>query len=455
MNQNNTLTRSKIYAIIGWLALVVLAMMLAGCQQATTGAPVTAETNPAVTATRPQTPTTSPTQLSTSTPTATPENTTMTLTLWTIEPISGLANDEAAAYFEQTISGFERANPGVSVNVLVKKPSGKGGVLDFLRTANDVAPDILPDVVVMNATDLELAFTERLIQPLDGKLDRSIVQDLLPAARRVGTVQENLAGVPLGIDMQHTAYNSRVFTQTNVIWSDVLSSSASYSFPAKGNNGLVNDVTLSHYFAAGGNLLDDEGRPKIDEQPLRDTLDFYQQLLEAGQIDAALLEAATTEEIWPQFLDGQTDIAQISVRQYLIDQETVDFAQPGPAPLPTAGSTSVGVMHAWVFSLVTSDINRQEEALRLMESFLSTEANGSWNQINKSIPVRDSSFQQLAGDNPYWQLLTTQLNAARPEPRFTGYDRVGRIFQQAVEQVLRGEATAEEAASTAVDALTQ
>jgi maltose-binding protein MalE len=60
----------------------------------------------------------------------------------------------------------------------------------------------------------------------------------------------------------------------------------------------------------------------------------------------------------------------------------------------------------------------------------------------------------LAGDDPYWAYLTEQLNTAQPQPGFTGYDQIGRIFQQAVEQVIRGEATPDEAAAAAVDALT-
>ena len=112
-------------------------------------------------------------------------------------------------------------------------------------------------------------------------------------------------------------------------------------------------------------------------------------------------------------------------------------------------------MHGWVFVLVTDDVNRQAAALKLIESFMSTRNNVTWNNINNSIPIRDSAFQQISGDDPYWIFLGEQLNTARPEPRFTGYDRIGRIIQQAVEQVLRGEATADEAAATAVDALAQ
>jgi maltose-binding protein MalE len=100
-------------------------------------------------------------------------------------------------------------------------------------------------------------------------------------------------------------------------------------------------------------------------------------------------------------------------------------------------------------------VGRQDAALRLIETFLSTTNNADWNRLNKSIPVRDTAYQQLAGDDPYWIFLTNQLNTARPEPRFTQYDRIGRIMQQAVEQVIRGEATADEATDTAIDALAQ
>jgi maltose-binding protein MalE len=104
--------------------------------------------------------------------------------------------------------------------------------------------------------------------------------------------------------------------------------------------------------------------------------------------------------------------------------------------------------------LVTNDINRQRAALRLIEWFLSTNNNATWNNLNKSIPTRDTAFQQLAGDDPYWAFLTEQLNTAQPQPGFTGYDQVGRIIQQAVEQVIRGEVTPDQATTTAVDALT-
>jgi ABC-type glycerol-3-phosphate transport system substrate-binding protein len=383
----------------------------------------------------------------------TPEDDTITLTVWTIEDISPEAQDDSGDFISNSLRNFRRVNPNIKVEMLLKKPSGKGGMLDFLRTARNVAPTILPDVAVLNATDLNQAYADGLIQPLDGRLDRSIVQDLIPAARKMGTVDNNLVGVPLGLELEHTVYNTRTFTSPLVLWTDVLSSNTKYLFPAKGINGLVNDTTLSLYFSAGGKLLDEQGLPTIDEQILQDVLEFYQQALDNGVIDAAILEAATPEELWPTYLEAKAGIAQITVRQYLTDREVLRNTSFAPLPVQNEGDTPVLITHGWTLVLIADDRQRQVAALSLIEAFMTTANNATWNSINKSIPTRDTSFQKLASNDPYWLFLTEQLNTAQPLPDFVGYDRIGRIIQQAVEQVIRGEATPEEATATAIDAL--
>lgn len=384
----------------------------------------------------------------------TPESGTLTLTFWSIEAISPKAEGETGNFIANSLRSFETNNPNIKINLLLKKSSGKGSVLDFLKTAKSVAPSILPDVAVLNATDLNQAYSAGLLQTLDNRLDRSIVQDLLPAARKMGTVDQRLVGVPLNLDMEHAVYNTTVFTAAPMLWSTVLSSNTRYLFPAKGTNGLINDTTLSQYFSAGGAFRPDQEALKIDDQVLRNVLTFYQQALENEVITSTLLEAATVEELWPAYQAGQAGLTQISVRQYLTDRDSLENSAFAAIPVQTMQDTPVAITHGWTLVLITTDINRQRAALRLMEWFLSTSNNATWSNLNQSIPSRDSAFQQLAGDDPYWAFLTEQLNTAQPQPGFSGYDQLGRILQQAVEQVIRGEATADEATATAMDALT-
>ena len=447
----------KFYIQIAIAPLFVIAILFAGCQSINptdelieNDPPVETTSSPVATRA-----VASPKPTSTSAPTSTPEGQPITLTFWTVEEISAQAEGDAGVFFDNSIKTFDRANPDVEVNVLVKKPGGKGGILDFLRTSKKAAPSVMPDVVIIRATDLDQAYFEGLIQPLDGKLDRAIIKDLLPASRRVGTVEDALVGVPLGLEMEHTVYNTGVFTAAPVIWTDVLSRNTDYLFPAKGVNGIVNDVTLSQYLSAGGVLLDEDEIPTLDERALRDVLSFYEQANAQGLIDAVSLESAITEDLWPTYLAGQAGLTQVNVRQYLTDRDQLNNSLYSPLPIQSETGTPVGVMHAWVLVLVTDDVGRHDAALRLIESFLSTGNNAEWNSINKSIPVRDTAYQELAGDDPYWEFLTNQLNTAQPEPRFAGYDKLGRIMQQAVEQIIRDGVTAEEATTTAMDALTK
>jgi ABC-type glycerol-3-phosphate transport system substrate-binding protein len=449
-------TKSISWPVVAMLAIGLVSLVSTACRANDPAAENSADSPAAeVSATTVSGPTPAAQASPSPTVAATSEDLPIILTFWTVEDVSPMAEGDLGDFFERSLTGFEQANPEIEVELLVKKASGKGGVVDFLRTAGEVAPSVLPDVVVMDATDLSQAYGDGLMQTLDGRLDRSIVQDLLPAARRMGTVNDTLAGVPLGIEMEHSVYNTLTYTDTAVLWTDVLSQTNGYVFPARGMNGLVNDATLSQYFTSGGELLDDEGVPKFDDRILQDVLEFYQQARQSGIISDVLLEAASPEELWPTYLSGNAHVAQVSVRQYLTDRGLLNNSVVGPLPAQDAANTPAGVMHGWVLVLITDDVDRQDAALRLIEFFLSTTQNAGWNGINKSIPVRDTSFQQLAGEDPYYSFLTEQLNSARPEPRFSDYDRVGRILQQAVEQVLRGEATPEEATITAIDALAQ
>ncbi len=398
-----------------------------------------------------------PTPATTATPvsTETPEDTTLTLTVWTIESTSPDAEGEAGDFIRNSLRNFERTHPNTEVEVQLKKASGKGGLLDFLRTSSKVAPTIMPDVAILNATDLNQAYKDGLIQSLEGRLDRAVVQDLLPAARRMGTVDNKLVGVPLGLEMEHTVYNTSTFTAPLVLWSDVLSSNTRYLFPAKGINGLVNDTTLSFYFSTGGKLLDDQGNPTIDERVLMKVLDFYRLARENNIIDETILEATTTEELWPNYLQADAKLTQISTSQFITDRHILNSTSYAPLPVQDPEDIPVLITHGWAMVLITDDIERQNEALSLIESFMSTPNNATWNAINRTIPTRDTSYQILAQNDDYWAYLAEQLNTAQPQPNFSGYDRIGRIIQQAVRQVISGEATPEEATTTAIDALAQ
>ena len=74
----------------------------------------------------------------------------ITLKLWLPEELDPYDRRAGANVLAQQLSDFsDTYYPDLQVEVTVKKAHGRGGLLDFMRTARDAAPSILPDLVVL------------------------------------------------------------------------------------------------------------------------------------------------------------------------------------------------------------------------------------------------------------------------------------------------------------------
>lgn len=80
--------------------------------------------------------------------------------------------------------------------------------------------------------------------------------------------------------------------------------------------------------------------------------------------------------------------------------------------------------------------------------------NATWSRATAYLPTRYAAFNLIGDSDPYWPFLQRQLEVAVPPPAFPEYDQIGRVLQQAVIEVLSEEATPEEAAIAAIDAIT-
>ena len=373
------------------------------------------------------------------------------LTLWTIKAVSPQAEGDAGAVFDNGLTAFENTHPDVQISVVLKNDSGKGSVPDYLRTASQAAPNVLPDLVVLNMVDLAHAAQTGVVVPLDGLLLPSLVDDLLPGARAAGVVDGQLMGVPFEMNVEHLIYNTNKVTSTPITWTGVISADTTYVFPAKGKNGLVNDAFLIQYLALGGRLQDDEGRPFLDEQALRAALGYYHQGVEEGVIPPKVLAVSSPDEIWPDYVAAQVGMAHVSGSRFLGDRSVLNSTDY--AGVPTHDGTPLTIGHGRALAIVAQDPDRQALAARLIEWLMEPDNNVAWSRATLYLPTRYAAFDLIGDEDPYWTFLEHQLETAVPSPSFAEYDQIGRVLQQAVIEVLSEEATPEEAAAAAVDAI--
>ncbi len=427
------------------LLVVWLAVLIAGCQAAV----------PSPMPTPDAWPTPSPTAGG-ETPTATPTGAStgplvVTLNLWLPEDLSPYGEDPAASLLLQRLEEFRQAYPGLQVQVTVKRAEGRGGLLDFLRTASAAAPAVLPDLVVLDVDDFRVAAQAGLVQPLDGLLLDELLADGFPFAGELGQVGGQAMGLPLAVDLEHAAYAPALVGEMPVSWTAVLSLSAPFAFPAAGQDGRIADATLAQYLGAGGRLTDGQGNPQLEAEPLTAVLDFYARASAAGVVSpTVVLSLADADACWALLQNGQAGVAVVDAHRFWTER------LPGlaPAPLPSRDGRPVAlVTGGWLLAVVTSDPQRQQQAMGLMEWLLEPSFAAAWTEALGYLPAGRGALAAWAVTGAERDTLAAVLESAHPPLAPPLREAVGAPLQVALESVLRGRRGPAEAAATAAQAV--
>jgi ABC-type glycerol-3-phosphate transport system substrate-binding protein len=372
-----------------------------------------------------------------------------TLTVWISEQIGPLAEGRALDVLQQQFAAFEATHPGLTVEVLIKKAEGPGGIESLLATASPVAPTVLPDLVALNTRTLDRLARTGLTVPLDGLVSPAVQEDLYDLAKEAATIEDQWMGVQFQAKgLEHAIYNPNKIAVAPLTWADVYSSGATYVFPAAGQEGLVNDAFLIQYLSTGASLVDEAGNPALDQGALAEVLGFYRQGIERGSILTDVIEFATVEQTWPMFLQAEVVISNISSDLYL----SVKTGEATAVPTRDGQATILSRGHAW--ALTTRDPSRQFLTTRLLEWLLNPVNMATWSQAAGTLPTRRAALKEMNRD-PYVTFMYSQLETARPYPTSETHVLVYRAMQQAVNAVLREGVSPEIAAEAVLNAVNQ
>ena len=430
------------------IACLTILLSLSGCGPSevptTTPPPQPGPTATAVTVT--ETPTTTP--ITPTLPTVPPV---ITLTLWTAEPFSPSQADASGQILGQQIEAFAAAHPDVVVEYVLKKPYGKGGILNFLLTTSEAVPAAMPDLVAIDTIELKEAARAGLLQPLDELISAELQEDLFPFAQKAGRFEEQLVGLQFETDIEHLIYNTNNLEKPPLTWTDVLTDEVSYVFPAGGREGLVNDAFIIQYLALGGQLVDETGQPALNTELVAQVLQFYRDGYEMGVIPPSVSDFKTLDDCWPVYLSAEVAMTNVSSRLYLADRKLLMYTRF--ASIPTRDGNAATLSQGWAWAIVTSDPVRQALAAQLIEWLMGPENSAEWNLAAGHLPTRKAAFEVLGTDDSYYPFLSKQLEGAHPRPAGVVYSEVTRVLQQGVEKVMTGEATPQEAAKTITESI--
>ncbi len=368
--------------------------------------------------TPPPTPAPSPTPSPSPTPYPSPPKE-VTLTIW-LPDVLFLEGKPGKEELEAEIKAFEQANPQFKVKVYTKKARGKGGILHLLLSAHEVAPSVLPDLVVMDAVEAA-GIEESLFQPLE-----VIPEGLFPFATGPRTIQ-------LAANIDHMVYNTGVITSPPTSFWGLLESGGNLLLFPSG------ETVAIQYLALGGSFVDERGAPALREEILAGVLRLWEEGLKKGAISPLSLEVKDQGEVWKLYISGKVAVAGTRASNFLASRGKL--RQTAFAPLPSA----IPIAWGWRVGVITQEPGKKEVAWGLINHLLSPERNLRWALAANLLPVHREAYS-LEKDS-YLLFLSRLLESAQPAPP----PALLKALEEALQSVLEGKATPEEAARRAAE----
>ena len=417
------------------LGLALIWLLGVGCQlpfqgDAAPGEPEVAESTLEVEEGTPSPVSTAPPQVASSTP--------ITLTFWTTEEFSP-QGEETGSILADQFRAFQEANPQITLDYVLKKPYGRGGMLNLLLTTSQVVPGLLPDLVAIDADELKVLAERGLVQPLDDLVAAELKSDLFPFARDSCSFEGHLMGVLYQADVELTAYNTTALAAPPTTWSDVSTDTVRYVFPTGGVDGEIDDAFLIQYLALGGQLVDEQGQPALDRWKLVETFRFYQEGNERH-----VLDLDTLEECWGLYKSGGTGVTNVLYSQYQADAESLSAT--ALTSVPTKDGQPRTISRGWALAITTLEPTRRAVAAKFIEWLLNPSNTAAWNRSAGTLPTRGAAIGVEPGDVDVEVSWRELLEGASVRPSGEAHKEMFLALQEGLEDILAGNASPLEAA---------
>lgn len=331
------------------------------------------------------------------------------LIVWAVTDINGL--DMLADQIER----FTTTQGLTDTTVIFdrKASSGPGGIQRYLEAAPEVAPTILPDLILIPFSLLPQLVDAELVFPLLPLVDTADFNDLFPAGRTISRVGEQFYGYPYSFtNFNHLVYNRITLTETLTSeWDSFATLPNQFVFAGGGSDGA--DLLLMLYLAEGGTLRDETGRIRLEEEQLRNALNRVATAAESGLIYPSTDQILSQSGSWDIYRNGSADIVLTDSQLYRnqIGQiVSADFA-PLPGPQEAVPARTKG----FVWAISTADPQRQQLAAELLNYLIAPENMGALSYQSLGLPTRRSAFDSWPTDD-YTIFLQDQLDRASVYP---------------------------------------
>ena len=361
----------------------------------------------------------------------------------------GDGSDGAAEVQKSDIEAWKAENPGVEVAVEYVPWSNCQDKSITLASAGDP-----PAAAYMGSRTLKQLADAGLIRPL-GLTDEELAtyQDSVLATVKF---DDEVWGLPRAFSTKALYWNKDLFAEAGVdmpdgpqTWDDVMTAAKAISentdaagigMPAAAFDNTMHEF-LNWLYSNGGEVIDADGDVVFDSPQNVETLQFFADLVPFMQDGPVAYDRA---ELEPLFREGQ--IAMYTNGGWGRAQTgDVDF---GINLIPAGPSGDHSTLLITDSLVVFEGSGVEEQAMDLVKFLTATDRQAAFDEAGGWTPIRQTEASDaLKESDPTWGVFIDSVESGGPEPLLVDYVAMQDVVNEAIQGVVLGELSAQEAAS--------
>jgi ABC-type glycerol-3-phosphate transport system substrate-binding protein len=293
-------------------------------------------------------------------------------------------------------------------------------LLNRLSLTSRAAPAALPNLILVDHQTLEIAALKGLLLPIS--MESSVIDESIwiPEILQTGKIQETQFGLPVVGD------SLILFRKDpNQIIPDLDTLISSGDRVSVDLADKRSSLALSIYLSLGGYVEDGNGRPMLDEVPLRSTLEWFRKGKESGSLSREQNIDPGKDLIWSRYANG-------NLKWWLgwysdVPSSVASTSNESRLP-PIQGTQIMSISDGWYWAFPNPDSNEKGLSDELTVIYTQPEFLDTIADVSGWLPVLPAKDQE----NPI--LASTQL-----EPDGLILVTIAPILQDSVLRVLMGE----------------
>jgi multiple sugar transport system substrate-binding protein len=316
-------------------------------------------------------------------------------------------NDERAALTEQAIDLFEEANPDITV-----KSSFSTIDAYIPKLATQIAGGGAPDLFLIPMESVREYSSKNALTPLTDYIDDGTIRtdDLTDEALQVGTIDDKVMGLTLGLANNAMVYNPTVWAAAGAeapgagfTWDDLKAAGEKIRAASDGKTAALSDpggqiAYFEMYLLQNGkHLFTEEGEVGFTEKDLTAWWTLASELREDGTTTDAETTSTIDQSMQNSGLTRGLSAAEFAAASLTgAYSDTLGAENIAIAPFPTDTDESGMTLNGTNVAAVSSKSKHPEAAAKLLDFIVNDEEAGKILGLSRGIPTNSATYEAIS-----------------------------------------------------------